>query len=168
MSRRQVARDTRGFYAIGIIGSKTPENLGTLWRSALIYDAALVFTVGKRYPAFQAADTTKTARHIPLVHYTGLDDLVGHLPHSCPLVGVELHPGARPLTHYSHRIRAAYLLGAEDTGLPPRVAARCHELVQIETAKPWSLNVAVAGSILLHDRHVKALAAAPPLAEGAA
>lgn len=147
----------RGFYAVGIYGNKTPANLGTLWRTATLYDASFVFTVGKRY-THQACDTTKTPRHIPLFHFTDVDDLIEHLPWSCPLVGVELDRRARDLTDFTHPETACYLLGAEDNGLPAAVLTRCPWLVQIESAQPWSMNVAVAGSLVLYDRHVKRLA----------
>lgn len=142
----------RGYHAVGIIGGKTPENLGTLWRSATLYGAAFVFTVGKRYGRAQASDTTSTARHVPLFHFADIDDLVEHLPYGCPLVGVELDPRARPLTAFTHPERAAYLLGAEDNGLTPEQRDRCHHLVEIESALPWSMNVAAAGTVLLHHR----------------
>lgn len=148
----------RGYFAIGIYGNKTPENLGTLWRSASLYEAAFTFTVGARYPAsryFHATDTTKSALHTPMFHFTTVDDLIEHLPHAAPLVGVELDPRAEELSSYHHLERAVYLLGAEDNGLPPAVLNRCHALVQIETIAPWSMNVAVAGSILMHDRMIK-------------
>lgn len=147
---------TRGYFAVGICGGKTPENLGTLWRSASLYGAAFVFTVGKRYTA-QASDTPNTPRHTPLFHFDDVEDLVAHLPFGCPLVGVEMADRARPLGRYGHPKRAAYLLGAEDTGLSAAQMLRCHDLVQIETVQPYSLNVAVAGSLVLHDRHVKGL-----------
>lgn len=153
--KRSLARNGRGFFAVGIYGNKTPANLGTLWRSASLFDAAFVYTVGKRYER-QCSDTMKTPLHTPLFHFADVDDLIDHLPHGCPLVGVELDDRSVPLSAYGHPQRAAYLLGAEDIGLPPRVLARCHEVVQIETVAPWSMNVAVAGSIVLHDRHVKA------------
>lgn len=146
---------TRGYFAVGICGGKTPENLGTLWRSASLYGAAFVFTVGKRYQS-QACDTPNTPRHTPLFHFTDLDDLRRHLPYRCPLVGVELVETSVPLGRYRHPERAAYLLGAEDKGLSASDLLRCHDLVQIETALPYSMNVAVAGSIVLRDRHVKA------------
>lgn len=155
VTRRAQRRDAnRGYFAVGIAGGKTPENLGTLWRSAALYAAAFVFTVGKRYPG-QSSDTTMTRKHTPLFHYANLADLVAHLPWSCPLIGVELAPDAIPLAGYSHPTRGCYLLGAEDRGLSQSQLA-CHQVVQIETARPWSMNVAVAGSLVLHDRHVKA------------
>lgn len=142
---------TRGFFAVGIYGGKTPANLGTLWRTAHSYGAALVFTVGKRYER-QASDTCNTPAHIPLIHYSDINDLVEHLPHGCPLVGVELDPRATPLGAYQHRLQAAYLLGAEDNGLPAKVLGRCHDLIVIESARSWSLNVAITGGIVLHHR----------------
>jgi tRNA G18 (ribose-2'-O)-methylase SpoU len=151
---------TRGFFGIGIWHAKHEVNIGTLWRSATLYDAAFVFTVGARYKA-QASDTCKTRLHTPLYHYTDVDDLIEHLPYSCPLVGVELDPRAKSLTGYRHPERAVYLLGAEDHGLPPGVVDRCHDLVVIPTVRGFSHNVAVAGAITLHDRHTKQLAAIP-------
>lgn len=147
----------RGFFAIGIAGGKTPANLGTLWRTATLYDAAFVFTVGRRYRGDQACDTPKTPRHIPLFHYADVTDLVEHLPRGCPLVGVELDPRAVSLSGYEHPERAVYLLGAEDNGLSVAQRDRCHDLVQIETARSFSMNVAVAGSIVLHSRHAQRL-----------
>lgn len=156
MTRRAFCRASRGYFAVGIQGSKTPQNVGTLWRSATLFGAAFVFTVGKRYEGNQSCDTTLTWKHTPLLHFTDLDDLHAHLPRSCPLIGVELTDTAIPLADYSHMDRACYLLGAEDHGLSKEALMRCHQIVQIETALPYSMNVAVAGSLILHDRHVKA------------
>lgn len=153
----------RGFFGIAVHHAKHEANIGTLWRSASSYGAAFVATVGARYER-QASDTTKTWRHTPLVHYRDMDDLIEHLPHACPLVGVELDPRAESLTDYRHMDRALYLLGAEDHGLPVSVLDRCHQVVQIPSPQPWSLNVAVAGSLLMHDRFVKASVAAESVA----
>lgn len=142
---------SRGFFAVGIFHNKTPQNIGTLWRSAQMYDAAFVFTVGARYTR-QASDTPKTPRHKPLFHFRNLDDLIDHLPVACPLVGIELDPRATMLGEYDHPERACYLLGAEDHGLSVDARDRCHDLVQIEGPKPQSLNVSVAGSLVMHHR----------------
>lgn len=148
---------TRGFFAMGIYHPKTEMNVGTLMRSAYLYQASFVFTVGRRYRR-QASDTPNTQLHIPLFHYETVDDLVEHLPNNTPLVGVELDPRGRKLHEYKHPERAVYLLGAEDHGLPQHVIDRCHALVEIETVQPQSMNVATAGSIILYDRHIKAMA----------
>lgn len=142
---------SRGYFGIGIWHGKTEHNIGTLWRSAHLYDAAFIFTVGQRYK-MQASDTPKTRRHTPMFEFASIDDLIAHLPYSCPLVGVELDPRAEPLDSFRHPERACYLLGAEDHGLPKAVLDRCHSIVQIETPRPESMNVAVAGSLMLHHR----------------
>ena len=155
MTRKAQQRDQRGFFAVGVYHPKTEVNVGTLLRSAYLYDAAYVFTVGRRYSP-QPGDTPRTPRHIPLFHFDTIDDVIEHLPEACPLVGVELDPRGQRLDRFEHPQRAAYLLGAEDHGLPPHVRDACHALVEIPTPQPQSMNVAVAGSIVLYDRSVKA------------
>jgi tRNA G18 (ribose-2'-O)-methylase SpoU len=156
VTRHAYAHASRGFAAAGIWHPKTENNVGSLWRSASLYGCAFVFTVGRRYTR-QASDTTRTTLHIPLLHFADVDDLIAHLPHSCPLIGIEMDPRARPLRSWTHPERGCYLLGAEDHGLPLAVLDRCHSLVQIESAVPQSMNVACAGSVLLHDRYAKSL-----------
>lgn len=145
-----------GYSGIAIYHPKTEANVGTLWRSSMNFDVKLLATIGRRYKR-QSSDTCKAPLSLPLHHYRDLDDLIEHLPHGCPLIGVELHERAVPLTGFRHPPQAMYLLGAEDHGLPDSVIARCHALVQIPTPTPWSLNVACAGSIVLADRYRKAL-----------
>lgn len=145
----------RGFFAIGVSHPKTAQNIGTLMRSANLYGAAFVFTIGRRYQR-QASDTPHTRLHTPLFHFRDVDDLHGHLPWSCPLVGVELDPRAVTLGEFRHPERAVYLLGAEDHGLTAEERDRCHHLVQIESLLPQSMNVATAGTLLLYSRHMAA------------
>jgi len=141
----------RGYYGIGVYHPKHEVNVGTLWRSAQGLGATFVFTVGRRYGKRQASDTHKTRDHVPLFHFADMDDLIAHLPHGCPLVGVE--HGGLDLARFSHPCRAAYLLGAEDHGLPRAALDRCHARVQIESE--FSFNVAVAGSLVAYDRVAK-------------
>lgn len=143
----------RGFFGIGVCHSKSPQNIGTLWRSAHCFGADFIFTVGRRYER-QTSDTMKTQRSIPLYNYTDMDDLVAHLPFECRLIGIELDVRAKPLATFSHPEQACYLLGAEDHGLPPSFLDRCHSVVQVEGASRC-LNVAVAGSVVMWDRVVK-------------
>lgn len=155
-TKRQGRRSV-GFMGIVMYRPKHEVNVGTLWRSAFLYDAAFIGTVEARYHK-QASDTPGTPNHVPLVHYSSIDDLVEHLPFSCPLVGVELDDRAIPLDEYRHPERAVYLLGAEDHGLPARVMARCHQVIQIPGARDWSMNVSAAGSIVMYDRFAKQMA----------
>jgi tRNA G18 (ribose-2'-O)-methylase SpoU len=142
----------RGYFGIGIMHTKTEQNIGTLYRSAAIFGADFIYTVGKRYSQ-QCSDTAKAHKHIPLYHFATLDDLKAHLPMGCRLVGVELDSRAYALNRFSHPDRACYLLGAEDYGLTKEEREACHALVQLPGE--FSLNVAVAGSIVMYDRITK-------------
>lgn len=141
---------TRGFCGIGIFHTKTPANVGTLWRSAHGFGADFLFTVGRRYQR-EASDTTKAWKHVPLYHYLDMADLKAHLPFECRLVGIEYDEDARPLPSYVHPERACYILGAEDGGLSPEAVRACHDLIVVPGAARC-LNVATAGSIVLYDR----------------
>lgn len=144
----------RGYFGVAMWHPRTEDNVGTLWRSAKTYGASFIATVGRRYQ-YQASDTCKTPLSVPLHHYRDLDDLIEHLPHSCPIVGVELDDRAAVLEDFQHPPRCLYLMGAEDHGLPDKILARCHHVVRIDTPAPWSLNVSVAGSMVLHSRHLQ-------------
>lgn len=139
----------RGFFAVGIERTKTELNIGSLWRTAHVLGAAFLFTIARRYRR-QASDTTHASQHVPLFHFDTLGDLRAHLPAECQLVGVELDPRARMLAQATHPERACYLLGAEDYGLSPAAIMVCDQIVRLPGER--SLNVAVAGSIVLYDR----------------
>jgi len=144
-----LAERPRGFFAVGIEHSKCAVNVGTLWRSASIFGASYIFTVGARFKR-QPSDTRESWRHIPAFSYATLQDLVDHMPHDCMLVGIELDPTATPLAAFTHPTRAVYLLGAEDWGLSDEARERCQRLVVLPGEH--SMNVSVAGSIVLYDR----------------
>ena len=142
----------RGFFGVGVWRMRHAVNAGLLWRTAATYDAAFLAVVEGRYRP-RAADTTNAPGSIPLVTYADVDDLVAHLPVGCRLVGVEQGERAVPLDRYTHPHSALYLLGGESDGLPDEVLDRCDEVVAVPSPRPWSLNVAVAGSIVLADRY---------------
>jgi tRNA G18 (ribose-2'-O)-methylase SpoU len=145
----------RGFFGIGIEAGKTPDNIGGLFRSAHAFGAAFIFTIGHRYPdRYQATDTTKADRHIPLLTFADFADFYAHAPRDVEVIGVEQTMGSVDLGGFTHPDRAVYVLGAEDHGLSDAAIAGCDRLVEIPTA--YCLNVATAGSIVLYDRVAKA------------
>lgn len=146
-------------FGIGVYRPKTKENIGTLWRAAHLYGASFVFTIGRRYQ-FQSSDTTKAWRSIPLVNYADLTEFQSARPFDLPMVGIELTATSTPLATYQHPSRCLYLLGAEDHGLPPDVLDVCRDVVQVEAAQLWSMNVAMAGSLVCYSRHLQHLAVA--------
>lgn len=142
----------QGFFGIGIQNGKTPENLGVLWRSAQNMGASFIFTIGNRY-AKQACDTHKAVGAMPYFHYKTFEDFYNHLPKGAMLVGVELTETAEPLESFKHPRRCVYLLGAEDHGLSKEAIEKAHFLVKFRSR--LSLNVSVAGSIVMYDRSSK-------------
>ncbi|WP_335966507.1 RNA methyltransferase [Galbibacter sp. PAP.153] len=142
----------QGYFGIGILNGKTPANLGVLWRSAQNMGASFIFTIGNRYHK-QASDTHKAVGAMPYFHYDTFEDFYRHLPKSALLIGVELNENAKPLETFQHPRRAVYLLGAEDHGLSNEAIEKSHILVQFKST--YSLNVAVAGSIVMYDRSMK-------------
>jgi tRNA G18 (ribose-2'-O)-methylase SpoU len=156
VTRRGQALVSRGYYGIGIEHGKSSQNIGTLWRSAFNFDAAFLFTVGRRYTK-QASDTVAAWRHVPLYNYVTFDDFYRAIPFDCQLVGIELDDRAKPLSTFRHPQRAIYLLGAEDHGLSKEARQRCHHMVVLPGR--YCLNVAVAGSLVLHHRHEQLVSA---------
>ncbi len=144
-----------GYFGIGIENAKTETNVGTLWRSAFLFGASYIFTIGRRY-RHQSSDTVKAWRSIPLFAYETFDEFYKSIPRDCRLVGVELTDDARPLAKFCHPNRAVYLLGAEDNGLTKTALTHCRSSggIVILPGK-FSMNVAAAGSIVMYDRSVK-------------
>lgn len=143
----------RGYSGIGIYKNKWRVNSGTLVRSSWFLGADLFFTIGRRYKK-QPSDT-KLHRHVPIFNFETLADFKKVLPKNCEVVFVELSEKASSLKDFEHPERAMYILGAEDKGIPERVMSG-HKVIQIPQVKNrGSMNVAVAGSIVLYDRLIK-------------
>ncbi|MGY6649465.1 RNA methyltransferase [Wenyingzhuangia sp. IMCC45574] len=142
----------QGYFGIGIMNGKTPENLGVLWRSAQNMGASFIYTIGNRYSK-QACDTHKAVGAMPYYHYDTFEEFYKFLPKSAVLVGVELDDRAVSLETFEHPKRCVYLLGAEDHGLTREAIEKSHFLVKFKTT--LSINVAVAGSIVMYDRGSK-------------
>jgi len=139
----------RGFFEIGIYQSKTPANIGTLWRSAYQLGATGIFVIGKRYQK-QASDVLSAIKYIPLRQYETVEHFLENRPHDTQLIAVEM--GGKPLSGFVHPERATYLLGAEDHGLPKAVLSKCQHIISLESIRTNSYNVAVAGSLVMYHR----------------
>jgi len=142
----------KGYFGIGILHGKTPMNFGTLFRTAQIMEADFIFVIGAKFKV-QASDTMNSSRHIPTFEFKDFHDFNTHRPHGCQLVGIEIDETAVPLKYFVHPKQVCYLLGAEDNGLTKEALAACQSLIVLPGKR--SMNVSVAGSIVLYDRHVK-------------
>lgn len=151
----------RGYYGIGVYHTKNETNIGTLWRHAALYGAQFVFTIGRRYKK-QGSDTVKAWRSIPLLHYADFNDFNDHLPYGCQIVCIEMADKAAELPDAHHPERAAYLLGAEDHGIPHDIL-RGRQTIQIPCPTNRSMNVATAGTLVMYDRYLKSISPANAL-----
>ncbi len=140
----------RGYFAIGAENISKPMNLGNLIRSAHAFGASFFFTIAPKFAAREVrhSDTSDAAKHLPLYAYDAVDELA--LPRGCALIGVELSDDAVELPSFHHPGAAAYLFGPERGALSPEAQARCQRLVKIPTK--FSLNVGIAGAIVMYDR----------------
>ena len=145
----------RGFFGIAILDAKHEANVGVLWRSASVFGASFIATVGERRYKSMKSDTMKSHRHLPLFHFNSIQDLREHLPKGCKLVGVELTNESVQLQDFVHPEQVLYLLGAEDYGLSFHILQSVDQVIKINTPLDISLNVGVAGSIICYDRLLK-------------
>jgi tRNA G18 (ribose-2'-O)-methylase SpoU len=140
---------TRGYFGIGAERISKPLNLGNLIRSAHAFGASFVFTIGAHPDALDfSSDTSKSLSRLPYYHWESPEEM--RLPSDCRLVGIELAEDADELPSFKHPLRAAYLLGPEKGEISRALQARCDHLVRIPTQ--FSLNVAMAGAIVMYDR----------------
>ena len=139
----------RGYFAIGVDGISKAMNLGNLLRSAHAFGASFFFTINAQTKLSDAAsDTSNASGHLPVYQFKSVEDF--RLPQGCQLVGVEITDDAVKLPSFRHPLRAAYVFGGERTSISPAVLARCVHVVKIPTR--FSVNVGVAGAILMYDR----------------
>ena len=149
----------RGYSAIGIEGVSKAHNAGAVIRTAHAFGASFAFFVGGSVNnrKSEQTDTSKASKQLPLYVYERLKDFA--LPEGCALVGIEITDDAHDLPSFRHPRMAAYVLGAERTGLSPEMVELCDHIVKIPTQ--FSLNLAVAGALVLYDR-LRSLENYPP------
>jgi tRNA G18 (ribose-2'-O)-methylase SpoU len=139
----------RGYFAVGADGISKAMNLGNLIRIAHAFDASFFFTIDTRVKLADAqSDTSAAQGHLPLYQFASAEEF--RLPVGCQLVGVEITEEAVDLPSFRHPLRAAYVFGSERLSLSPAMLARCQHLVKIPTR--FSINVGMAGAIVLYDR----------------
>lgn len=139
-------------------GLQDPGNVGTLIRSALAFEASTVVLSygvpdpfsGKVLRASQGA-----VFHQNIVMMSSLDAARAALRDGFRLIGAEAHGNgeAKDLAGFA---RIALVLGSEAHGLSQEVESLLTDRWTIETSPSLeSLNVAIAGSILLHEIYAR-------------
>ena len=147
-----VTHDERetGYVGIGIYNGKRTYNFGALVRSARVFGADFVFSIGHRNPG--ETSSVRAELSVPVFHFETIALFVASIPANAQLVCVEIAPGALDIRTYVHPPRAVYLMGPEDGALPSSLV-RQHDTVILPGAYP--LNVAMAATVVLYDRQLK-------------
>jgi len=155
LERRQRRRDEyrRGLrpMAIAAWNITKEHNVGSLVRTAHAVAAEEVLLVGEREWNVEAARTAEL--YTTVTQLPDADAFRSHLEYrGLQLVAVELDDRAVNLFDAEYPERPCFLLGAELGGIPPELLDDAELVVQIPQ---WglvpSLNLAVAGSVVLYD-----------------
>jgi len=152
------AKSSAGFFGIALLRSTSELNHGTLWRSASTFGANFMATIGAAYnkSVEGVTNTSNAAKYAPMWRFENWGEFCTVAPMDAPWVAIEM--GGQPLDTFEHPPRAVYILGSESQGLPSAVVSACVHHVSIpaaEDAATHSLNVAVAGAIVMYDRLAK-------------
>jgi tRNA G18 (ribose-2'-O)-methylase SpoU len=142
----------RGYFGIGAEGISKSMNVGSLFRTAHAFDASFVFTVAAVYSRTEGAkaDTSDATAHLPFYDFPDIKLMA--LPQGCSLVGIEITDDAIDLPSFHHPKNAAYILGPERGALSPAMTERCDYVIKIPTK--FSINVGLAGALVMYDRLV--------------
>ena len=144
---------TRGFSSIGLVRPKDKANVGSVLRAAHCYGSSLVAIQGDRTNLSSITDTSKAARHMPVLRG---DDLFAMCPHLAVPVAVDLVDGAIPLPDFTHPESAFYVFGPEDGTLGSAHLLKCKYRVMIPTN--ICMNLAATVNVVLYDRMAKQMA----------
>ena len=144
--------------AIVLEDPKFPRNVGFVLRNAYNFSVKQLWITGDRVGLY-GTDTYRLPREERFKEYT-MVDVIGHdrpldrFPRGTAVVGVELIPGAIPLTHFVHPTNAVYVFGPEDGSLSKGMRKRVHQFVFVPTLS--CLNLAMVTTAVLYDRLYKA------------
>jgi 23S rRNA (guanosine2251-2'-O)-methyltransferase len=132
-----------------------PHNLGAIARAAEVAGAAGVVIPERRAASVTAAAAKASAgavEHLRIARVRNVADWLGGAKERGAWVYGAAAGGDRSYTDVDWRGRAVLVLGSEGSGLRPRVAETCDELISIPVAgRVDSLNASVAAAVILFE-----------------
>jgi 23S rRNA (guanosine2251-2'-O)-methyltransferase len=132
-----------------------PHNLGAVCRAAEVAGASGVVIPERRAASVTPAACKASAgavEHLPVARVRNVADWLGEAKEASAWVYGASADAVRPYTDVEWSDRAVLVLGSEGTGLRPRVAGACDELISIPIAgKVGSLNASVAAAVILFE-----------------
>ncbi|KAL2650198.1 hypothetical protein R1flu_018326 [Riccia fluitans] len=127
------------------------HNLGTIARSATAFGVTELILVGRK--DFNAFGSHGASLHVQFRHFHTLPEAALYLKaKNVDICGVEIVDGAKAVNKHPFTRSTCFMLGNEGTGLSKKEMEICDFFVYIPQcgAGTASLNVTVAGSIVLH------------------
>jgi 23S rRNA (guanosine2251-2'-O)-methyltransferase len=132
-----------------------PHNLGAVCRAAEVAGAAGVVIPDRRAASVTPAACKASAgavEHLPVARVRNVADWLAEAKEAGAWVYGASAEADRAYTDVDWTGRAALVLGSEGSGLRPRVADTCDELVSIPVAgRVESLNASVAAAVILFE-----------------
>ena len=132
-----------------------PHNLGAVCRAAVVAGAAGVVIPERRAASVTPAACKASAgavEHLSVARVKNLADWLGEAKAREAWVYGAAAEAERAYTDVDWSGRAILVLGSEGSGLRPRVAETCDELVSIPVAgSVGSLNASVAAAVILFE-----------------
>jgi 23S rRNA (guanosine2251-2'-O)-methyltransferase len=137
-----------------------PQNFGTLLRTAEAVGVHGVIIAERRAVGVTAAVVKASAgavNHLKIARVTNLSRTIDLLKrNNVWVVGIENVPEAKDYTRMDYKMAIALVLGSEGEGLGRLVREKCDFLIKLPMwGKVGSLNVAVAGSVVLYAAKVQ-------------
>ena len=132
-----------------------PHNLGAVCRAAEVAGAAAVVIPERRAASVTPAASKASAgavEHLPVARVRNVADWLGGAKEAGAWVYGAAAEADRRYTDVDWTGRAVLVLGSEGSGLRPRVADACDELISIPVAgRVESLNASVAAAVILFE-----------------
>ena len=132
-----------------------PHNLGAICRSAEVAGAAGVVIPERRAASVTPAVCKASAgavEHLPVARVRNLADWLASAKEGGAWIYGAAADAERSYTEVDWSGRSVLVLGSEGSGLRPRVAETCDELVSIPVAgRVGSLNASVAAAVILFE-----------------
>ena len=135
---------------------KFSVNVGTVMRTAELMgaDKVVVSDPSRVSSIRHATDTAKSYRRIGMTTDT-LTEAISLFP-GRRIITIEMSDNAVTLDDYDHPEDAVYILGSEDKGIDLDTYGHLiDDVITIPSDRSWSLNVAIAHSMVEWDRRMK-------------
>jgi 23S rRNA (guanosine2251-2'-O)-methyltransferase len=143
-----------------------PQNLGAACRSAEAAGASGVVIPERRAASVTPATCKASAgavEHLPVARVRNVADWLGEAKRAHAWVYGAAAEADRDYTDVDWTGRAMLVLGSEGSGLRPRVASACDELISIPAAgRVASLNASVAAAVILFEARRQRTSAGAP------